>query len=67
MKSIDEHTVQELADLIEPALRTVVVRLGPNALSVLEHGGTVSLSAGEYAALAYEAASAIIDRLDPTL
>lgn len=47
------YTVQELADLIEPALREVAIRLGPDALS-----------AGEYAELALAAAHAIIHRHD---
>ncbi|MFD7016080.1 hypothetical protein [Streptomyces sp. NPDC059928] len=45
------YTVQELADLIEPALREVAIRLGPDALS-----------GGEYADLARAAAHAIIHR-----
>ena len=39
----DNYTVQELADLIEPALRRVAVRLGPNALAMLQRGETVGL------------------------
>jgi hypothetical protein len=58
----DAFTVQQLADLIEPALRTVAVRLGPNAKAMLDRGETVALSGGEYADLAREAAHAIVHR-----
>ncbi|MFF7147527.1 hypothetical protein ACFZAO_05570 [Streptomyces griseoaurantiacus] len=61
----DSYTVQQLADLIEPALRRVSVRLGPNALAMLQRGETVGLSGGEYADLAREAAHAIVHRNDP--
>jgi hypothetical protein len=61
----DSFTVQELADLIEPALRTVAVRLGPNALAQLARGEDVGLSGGEYADLAREAAHAIVHRNAP--
>lgn len=60
----DAFTVQQLADLIEPALRRVALRLGPNALAMLQRGETVSLSGGEYADLAREAAHAIVHRHD---
>lgn len=58
----DRYTAQGLANLIEPALREVQIRLGPNAISLLQHGETVGLSGGEYAALAQAAAQSIIDR-----
>jgi hypothetical protein len=58
----DVFTEQQLADLIEPALRTVGIRLGPNALAMLQRGETVGLSGGEYADLAREAAHAIVHR-----
>lgn len=45
-------TVMEMADKVEAALRTVEVRLGPNAVAILERGGTVGLSGGEYGAMA---------------
>lgn len=61
----DNYTVQGLADLIEPALRNVQVRLGPNALAMLQRGETIGLSGGEYADLAREAAYAIVHRNDP--
>lgn len=48
----DTYTVTEMADKVEAALRTVHVRLGPNALGILERGGTVGLSGGEYGAMA---------------
>lgn len=60
----DTYTEQQLAELIEPALRTVAVRLGPNALAMLERGETVQLSGGEYAELARTAAHAIVHRND---
>ncbi|MGA4896717.1 hypothetical protein ACPCAJ_01960 [Streptomyces griseoincarnatus] len=60
----DTFTVQQLADLIEPALRRAAVRLGPNALAMLQRGETVGLSGGEYADLAREAAHAIVHRGD---
>lgn len=40
--------VSEMADRIEQILRTVPIRLGPNALAILERGETVGLSGGEY-------------------
>lgn len=61
----DSYTVQQLAELIEPALRNVQVRLGPNALAMLQRGEAVGLSGGEYADLAREAAYAIVHRNDP--
>lgn len=60
----DMYTIQQLADLIEPALRNVGVRLGPNALAMLQRGEPVRLAGGEYADLAREAAHAIIHRHD---
>lgn len=60
----DSFTVEQLADLIEPALRRVTVRLGPNAIAMLQRGETVGLSGGEYADLAREAAHAIVHRND---
>ncbi|WP_037616376.1 hypothetical protein [Streptomyces aureus] len=58
----DEYTVRQLADLIEPALRAVAIRLGPNALAMLQRGEPVGLSGGEYADLARQAAHAIVHR-----
>jgi hypothetical protein len=60
----DTYTVPELAELLEPALRRVAVRLGPNSRALLERGETVGLSGGEYADLAREAAHAIVHRND---
>lgn len=45
-------TVPELAARVEVALRTVPIRLGPNALGMLERGEEVRLSGGEYASMA---------------
>lgn len=58
----DRYTLQELADLVEPALRSVDIRLGPNARAMLQRGERVCLSGGEYADLARAAAQAIVDR-----
>ena len=60
----DQYTVQELADLIEPALRNVTVGLRPDTLVMLQRGQTVGLSLSEYADLAREAAHAIVHRND---
>ncbi|MFJ4703182.1 hypothetical protein ACIP5N_34035 [Streptomyces sp. NPDC088768] len=56
----DPTALTALADRIEDALRTVPVRLGPNALTLLHHGRTVPLSGGEYSALALAAAQALL-------
>lgn len=45
-------TIPELAEKVEAALRTVQIRLGPNARSLVLNGGTVTLSGGEYGAMA---------------
>ncbi|MFI1535512.1 hypothetical protein [Streptomyces anandii] len=62
---LDAYTPQELADLIEPALQRVTIRLGPNALAMLRRGEPVGLSGDEYADLARQAAHAIVHRHDP--
>lgn len=66
LKSIgfDTYTVAGLAELIEPALHTIKIRLGPNARGMLERGEEVRLTAGEYASLALAAADAIVHRND---
>ena len=51
------YTVTEMADRVERALRTIPVRLGPNALAILREGSTVPLSGGEYAAMALAVAT----------
>ncbi|MBC2903180.1 hypothetical protein [Streptomyces cupreus] len=61
----DTYTVPQLAELIEPALRTIKIHLGPNARVLLERGETVGLSVGEYASLALAAADAVVHRNDP--
>ncbi|MEV8523189.1 hypothetical protein AB0451_03375 [Streptomyces sp. NPDC052000] len=50
---LETYSTPQLADLIEPALREVAIRLGPDALS-----------GREYADLARAAAHAIIHRRD---
>lgn len=62
--TFDTYTEQQLADLIEPALRDVQIRLGPNAFAALKRDETVGLSGGEHADLARAAAHAIIHRED---
>lgn len=61
----DTYTVPQLADLIEPALRGLKIRLGPNALAMLERGEPINLSGGEYADLARAAAQSVFDRNKP--
>jgi hypothetical protein len=51
------YTLSEMASKVEVALRTVPVRLGPNALAILREDGTVGLSGGEYAAMALAVAT----------
>jgi hypothetical protein len=58
--SFSRYTVADLAELIEPALREVGIRLGPNALAALGRGEEVRLTAGEYVTLALAAADAIV-------
>lgn len=60
----DTYTVDRLADLIEPALRDVNIRLDLNALAMLQRGEPVRLSGGEYTHLARAAAHALIHRND---
>jgi len=58
----DTYDLEGLADLIEPALRNVKIRLGPNSLAAIRHGNTLTLTSGELRAMALEAAHAIIHR-----
>jgi hypothetical protein len=62
----DTYTVTQLAELIEPALHTIKIHLGPNALALLERGEEVRLSVGEYVSLALAAADAIVHRNAPS-
>lgn len=62
----DEYSLQELADLIEPALRQVSIRFGPNSQALIMRGEIVRLSGGETAELARLAAHAIIHRNNET-
>lgn len=56
-----------LADRIEAALRTVTIRLGPNALAMIERGEPVRLSGAEYTELARAAAlAAMSDESKPS-
>lgn len=63
--AFDTYTTEGLADLIEPALKNVRIALGPNSLTALRHGNTLTLTSGEVRSLALEAAHAIIHRNDP--
>jgi hypothetical protein len=54
-------TLSALAGQIEKALRSVPVRLGPNALTLLRNGKTVGLSGGEYAAMALAVAMDLVE------
>lgn len=60
--SFDQYTLQELADLIEPALRQVNIKFGPNSLALIMRGDPVRPSGGEVAELARMAAYAILHR-----
>lgn len=60
-------TISELALVIEDAIRTVSVNLGPNALALLQRGETVGLSGSEYAAMAEAAATAIAEEPDEAI
>lgn len=50
-------TVTELAERVEAALRTIPIRLGPNARAMLDCGEPVRLSGGEYGRLALAVAA----------
>lgn len=54
-------TLTEMAAKIEASLREVKVSLGPNALGILERGGTVTLSGGEYQAMALTVAAMLAE------
>jgi hypothetical protein len=62
--AFDTYTTEGLADLIEPALKGVKIRLGPNSLTALRNGNELALTGGELRSLALEAAHAIIHRND---
>lgn len=64
MKSIDtdDYTLQELAELIEPALHDFTLNFGPNSQALIMSGQSVRLSGGEAAELARLAAHAVIHR-----
>lgn len=61
----DVYTTEQLADLIEPALKGITLRLGPNALAAAQRGEPVRLSGGEMWTIARQAAHAIVRRNDP--
>lgn len=56
----DRFTVAELAELIEPALSGVGIRLGPTARALIQDGHEVWLSSDEIRRLALAAADAIV-------
>lgn len=60
----DSYTVDQLAELIEPALQRVRLRLGPNASAAVARGEAISLSGGEMWHVGREVAHAIIHRND---
>lgn len=60
----DDYNLQQLTDLIEPAVRRVKIQFGPNSLAVISRGATLGLSGGESAAIAREVAYEIIHRND---
>lgn len=62
----DRYTIGELADLIEPALDGITMRLGPNSLAAVRRGESFRLSGGERWAIARQAASAVVRRNDNT-
>lgn len=61
----DQYTVDQLTELIEPALKGFTVRLGPNSTAAARRGEPFRLSGGEMWAVARQAAHAIIHRNDP--
>ncbi|MFI9331950.1 hypothetical protein ACIGZJ_30965 [Kitasatospora sp. NPDC052868] len=61
----DTYTAAELAARIERSLRTVDVRLGQNSVAILQRGGTVGLSGGEYAAMALAVAMDLVEEPQP--
>lgn len=61
----DVYTTEGLADLIEPALKGITLRLGPNALAAAQRGEAIRLSGGEMWTIARQAAHAIVRRNDP--
>ena len=56
-----EEALVQFAGRIEAVLRQVPVRLGPNALTILQEGGTVGLSAGEYRDMALAVAAELMN------
>lgn len=61
----DSYTVDQLTDLIEPALKGLTVRLGPNSSAAVQRGEPFRLSGGEMWAVARQAAHAIVHRNNP--
>lgn len=60
----DSYTVDQLTDLIEPALKGITVHLGPNSSAAARQGEPFRLSGGEVWAIARQAAHAIVHRND---
>lgn len=61
----DSYTVDQLTDLIEPALKGITVHLGPNSSAAARRGEPFRLSGGEVWAIARQAAHAIVHRNNP--
>jgi hypothetical protein len=61
----DSYTVDQLTDLIEPALKGITVHLGPNSSAAARRGEPFRLSGGEMWAIARQAAHAIVHRNNP--
>lgn len=60
----DVYDLEQLAGLIEPALRRVSIRLGPNSAELARRGEPFRFSGGEAWAIAREVAHAVIHRND---
>lgn len=61
----DSYTVDQLTDLIEPALKGLTVHLGPNSTAAVRRGEPFRLSGGEMWVVARQAAHAIVHRNNP--
>lgn len=61
----DVYTLEQLTALIEPALKDITIRLGPNSAAAAGRGEPFRLSGGEMWVVARQVAHAIIHRNDP--